>query len=393
MKTHSLTILSIVFLISCNHDISIPERSDLSAGQIQKLRCNGFDPDKVEYNQGKYLIDGDYIIGDEHLENPEEQDIMKHLLNGDINDTSKDLTKTRQYTTHTETTAKVTMTNVKNIKYFIDPNLYAQGSTFSWISSINYAINSYTNLTGSSIKFIATTTLSEANLIFFLNISSNPLKPSWWNQNCSSITGQACFPSNGNVGKFIGLCSTNIPIVPNKIYVVTHEIGHALGQRHSFCASDVVSYIEASNVTDACSNTSIGKYHIEGTTQNDCNSVMRPNYVQNSSINSSDEKSWEYMYPNSYTSAVINSGSKVLSGSNWWVTINTSNFPTPQLPYRIVVARYSTTSSTVAQYYSYYHPNNNKKTFTFTTQPGVWRYKVWYFNHGTYGVSSNYYTL
>jgi hypothetical protein len=376
MKNQFLVFILSVALLACNHDSRLPERSDLSATQIQKLRCNGFDPENVKYQNGQYLVDGDYLIGDEHLRT--DLLIEKELS---IDADYYHQLESRQSATYGNTAVKVSLENVGSIYYHVDPLLKViNNSSTYWYQAIKNATRDITNIPNCKIKFIEVSNVSAANLRFFLDSPNSSTRPSGWSQ---PDVGQACFPSNGNIGKYIGLKASSSV---DKYRISLHELGHCLGLRHT-CYS-LEGIYESADATDFC-GTNVNRFQIEGTPSPDCGSVMRPNEPPNNVLNSNDILSLQYLYPEAYSTPTIKSIAKVWNGFGYYVTIKLANAPTGQEPYSVRIGRYTLTSGTPVETKAYYRPNNAGTTFTFSVPNGTWRFRVFYRNHGNYYVGSN----
>lgn len=384
----SLFILGLVLLIilpfSCENDTQ--DMSNLSLDQIKKLQCHGFDPANVQYIDGRYLIDNCYLIEESHL-NFDFDENFNQLL--DINKTEIGLDEIlpRQYATHSENSKKVSMTNVQLIKYYIDPalkNILYQSRY--WVNNIQTAKQIYNDIPGCRINFVETQNASQANLTFFSTTHPPQNLSNWYHP--QNLVGLACWPNTGNIGRYISLrpVATNYS-TDTRVGYILHEIGHTLGMRHT-----CVDPAESPNPTppDNCGN-SVGKYAINGIPEIDCGSIMKPavpNVVNNNVLNVYDLLSFRFMYPDSYNTPTLSSLTKYSSSGLWYAKVKTSTLPSPQVPYRIVIARYSLAGS-LMQSYIFYRPNNNLKEFNVQTPTGTWKFKVWYLNHGDYGVGSN----
>ncbi len=367
------TLCFIVVLTSCS-DLLHEEHKP------NNLPCHGFDHSHSEELADYYLVDEDILLNKEDIIKEIYEETLSHLQK-DIQNIGESELENRQFATANSTSLVVDLNNVKNIKYYIDQALSSSSSNTNWKPSIENAISDYILIPNCRIYFTPVLSHAQADITFFL--STSPLKPTWWNQ---SNTGVACFPSNGKIGRYIGLKPINDV---NKKRVVLHELGHALGMRHT-----CFDYTENDpSAIDNCS-TSVSRYQIKGTPECDNGSVMRSfataaAAANNLVLNSYDKLAMQYLYPETYNTPNITSITKSCSGSTCNVTIKTSSSPTPQLPYRIVVSKYLANSSTPTQTWSYYSPENNKKDFVVSSPKGNWYFKVWYLNYGKYGVGSN----
>lgn len=239
----SIFMATAIFSLSCQ-DVSddLIARKDYDQDMVA-LTNMGFSKSKVKDIGDSYLIDGCLAVN------------------------KKELVGTRQAYTG------FIVKNSGNIKVFVQsevPDVWKKGTT--------QAIAEFNKLTGTSLRFSEVARESEANLVVRYGYSSDiPNSVIAWAESPSST---------GLVGRYVNVNSKFVAFKPSESiakYNMAHEIGHAVGFRHT-------------NLVDMGEG---GGIHVTGTAKTDNASVFNGNTAGNSwaGFSSNDIMAIRTLYP------------------------------------------------------------------------------------------------
>ncbi|WP_430967435.1 M57 family metalloprotease [Spongiimicrobium sp. 2-473A-2-J] len=221
LKSPLLFSIFLLFLISCQKDnepdVTEPQIAEEPAEQAAPLEIT----DKVvSLLKRNFYNAGEIEVIDFHL--PDGSVEQRYLIEDDITFTQAQLESMEQL----ETTDKNYYTNNLVSPRTLTIIGYTGGEGFGLSNkertALQWAVNNYNNL-NLSINF---------SLSFGTNFQPRDMVV-YHNPNRSGSGGSAGFPSGGNPNKFVQIFGLDAFSTNVNEHVITHEIGHSVGFRHT----------------------------------------------------------------------------------------------------------------------------------------------------------------
>lgn len=316
-----LFLTSIVTFLSCQkqQDVDIVSQTDL----YDLMECAGFKTQNI-VDDGDYLVvEGDMVMKKQDLLTILEKE--NKALNGS--------NKTDAYVL--DASGVVTNSNTSNINYYVHPTVYSLPAFGAWLTAIENATTAWSSIPNCRITFVQTTIPSSANITIYgvdmpgdNNIQEVAELPSCaTNQNTTNL-GMSTYPVNSNVGKWV-VIPAHTATYPysyaagERTNIIAHELGHALGFRHSDAGANCGAGGEPAYGSGSECALANGLNHIFNTPDCDATSLMH--YTNDNTFNDDDKEAACMLYPKLGAGGVaISSIVPVFCGHhcrNWLATI------------------------------------------------------------------------
>lgn len=269
IKLSGAASIFLMCFTACKKDVKEPTVNEISDVTIEQIRALGFNTDKIQKVEEGYLVEGDIILTEENLN---EFPSTPNLL----------IAKEEQYRTNNLVNASKYSTITVGLS-----NTSAQHQA-AFSAGLDEAIRRF-NAENLSIKFQRVSSRAHITVSAYYQVSN--------------VLGSAGFPSrNGSPYKQIkmntywyetGTGSTNVNYIAT---VMSHEMGHCIGFRHTDYMNRSYS-CGGSGGNEGASN--VGAVHIPGTpTGPDANSWMLAciGDGDNRLFNNNDKTALNYLY-------------------------------------------------------------------------------------------------
>ncbi len=247
-KIYFLLFALPVFLFACSKDNAKPDvkAEDNTEKLVSYLETQGFKKDKIVLKGDQFILDGDVLISKEEVEKRVANDANPNRIpSGE----------------HWRGLYLISNTYNTNVRLYIDPAVPA-----AWRTAIQGAVNNWNAVNGTRLGMSIITSASGVYTRVFMGFES------------ANWIARAYLPtSNGRPGVSVEI-NSNYNSLPasQKLFAITHELGHTIGFYHT--------------------NQTQGVF-ISGTPSVDANSVMNSFVLNWAGFTSGDVRATQIIYP------------------------------------------------------------------------------------------------
>lgn len=247
-KIQFLFLALSMFLFACSKDNVTADANadDKTEKLVSYLETQGFKKDKIVLKGDQFILDGDVVISKE--------DVEKRLAN----DANPDRIP---YGEHWRGMYLVSNTYNTNVRLYIDPAVPS-----AWRTAIQGAVNNWNAVNGTRLGMSIINSPSGVYTRIFMGFES------------ASWIARAYLPaSNGRPGVSVEINSNyNSLAASQKLFAITHELGHTIGFYHTNQTSGIF---------------------ITGTPSVDANSVMNSFVLPWNGFTAGDVLATQILYP------------------------------------------------------------------------------------------------
>lgn len=221
---------------SCTKDVKEPASDEISASTLAQIKHHGFSTQDAKKVEGGYLVEGDILLTDEHLQSQPTSPYM--IIAQEEHYRTFNLVKPSSYPT---------------IRVALNNSSSNHQNAFS--AALDEAIRRY-NAQSLTIKFQRVTSSPHTTVVAYYE--------------ASNTLGSAGFPTSGGAPYYqvkmntyhysTSTSTTNVNYIAT---IMAHELGHCIGFRHTDYMNR--SYSCGTGGNEGQSTTGVGAVHIPGT--------------------------------------------------------------------------------------------------------------------------------